>query len=176
MWQALCLHFGTLETILALGGHPVWQQEGHVAVRNQIFCAVVLRCLRDPFWKYFQHFGATWFFCPWALSGYLLCDFLVWIWLYGAWKVSISYGRVCKTKPFTDVGFLLILGSIVDNCWWPWDQPSWFLVPWKQFWNLMIFMVILGGPTSNEHTQIGVIWLLVGSLTSFKHRTKYWRW
>ena len=40
IWQACCLHFITLGTILSAWGHPrgPWeQQEGHVGVRNKIF-------------------------------------------------------------------------------------------------------------------------------------------
>ena len=50
IWEAWCLHFGTLGTIFAPRGHlggPWEKQEGHEGIRNQVF--IDLESISGPY-------------------------------------------------------------------------------------------------------------------------------
>ena len=45
---------------------------------------------------------------------------------------------VLQKSSFAEVGFLMNPEPICYDCWWPWDQFSWFLLPWRMVWHSMI--------------------------------------
>ena len=60
------------------------------------------------------------------------------------WKTKHLAREVLQKSTFAEIQFLMIPRSFFHDFGWPWDQFSWFLLPWRLAWKLMIFSVILG--------------------------------
>ena len=105
IWQAWCLHFTTLGTILSAWGHPggPWeQQEGHVGVRSKIFSDFGL-ILGPHFESFLSSDGLNSVFFWSLFPGHFLHRFLMELLTAGALKTRFSLGRYCKNHVFAKI-------------------------------------------------------------------------
>ena len=71
------------------------------------------------------------------------------------WKTKHWAWDVLEKLTFTEVGILMILGSIFYDFECPWEQFWWLLLPWRLAWNLLSFQNVSGVTPDPATLRVG---------------------
>ena len=127
-------------------------KKGHFRVQAWIllifgwFSGPIFRACWLPLDKKTVHFSYLFLGCFfWWLLGLNL----------GVWKTKHLAREVLQKSSLAGIGFLMISGSFFYDFGCPWDQFSWFLLPWRMGWNLITFPADSGVTPDLAPLQVG---------------------
>ena len=133
-------------------------------VMSRLGFLLIFGWFRDQFRRVLNTFGTKNVIFSHLFPGY----FFWWFWglNLGVWdrKTKHFARKVLQKSTFAEIGFLMFPGSIFHDFGLPWDQFSWFLLPWSLAWNSMTFQGDSGGTPDPAPLRIDDKWCASGTL------------